>query len=156
MVPAFKDLTVTFKDSPDKLTEEWKWLIGADKTPIIISAIGDMFLIDKLGQIYWLDVGGGVLKLVAKEQAEFEKKLTDIEQVNEWFMIDLLTDLRVSATLKEGQLYSYRKLPIIGGEYSAINFAPLDIKEHFGCWGEVHRQIKDLPDGTQVRVTVVP
>jgi hypothetical protein len=54
------DLTVKFNnDLADKLTEDWTWLIGTNKTPIIVSAIGDMFLKDINGKIYWLDVGQG-------------------------------------------------------------------------------------------------
>src|SRR4051812_40150610 len=128
------DLTVKFNDvTVDKLTENWTWLIGTDKTPLMVSAIGDMFLQADNKKIYWLDVGGGELKLVADGIDDFEEKLKNIEQVNEWFMIDLTTELRLSdKKLKEGQLYSYKKLPIIGGDYTADNFAPLDIVEHFG------------------------
>jgi hypothetical protein len=127
------DLTVKFDDVPaDKLTEGWTWLIGTDKTPIVISAIGDMFLQADNRKIYWLDIGSGELTLVANGILDFEEKLKNIKQVNEWFMIDLTTDLRLSnKKLNEGQIYSYKKLPIIGGDYTVDNFAPLDIVEHF-------------------------
>jgi hypothetical protein len=29
----------------------------------------------------------------------------------------------------------------------------IPIREHFGCWGEVFQQIKDMPDGSQVILT---
>ena len=151
------DLTVKFSDVPaDKLTKHWIWLIGKDKTPIIVSAIGDMFLQAGNEKIYWLDVGGGELKLVAEGTLDFEEKLKNFEQVNDWFMIDLTTDLRLSdKKLKEGQLYSYKKLPIIGGDYAVDNFAPLDIVEHFCYTGDIHKQTKDLPDGTKVEIRIV-
>ncbi len=151
------DLTVNFSDVPtDKITENWTWLIGTDKTPIMVSAIGDMFLQADNKNIYWLDVGGGELKLVAERNQDFEEKLKNIEQVNEWFMINLTTDLRLSdKKLNEGQLYSYKKLPIMGGEYTVDNFAPLDIVEHFRYTGDIHKQIKDLPDGTKVEIKIV-
>jgi hypothetical protein len=151
------DLIVKFnKDSADKLTEDWNWLIGTDKTPIIVTAIGDMFLKDTNQKIYWLDVGQGKCEIVADRLQDFEDKLKDIEQVNEWFMIDLTTALRLSGKeLKDGQLYSYKKLPIIGGDYTVDNFAPLDIVEHFGYTGDIHKQIKDLPNGTKVEIKIV-
>lgn len=151
------DLTVNFNtDSSDRLTESWTWLIGTDKKVLLISAIGDMFLTDNSNKVYWLDVGSGKLKLVADRIQDFDEKLKNIEQVNEWFMIDLTTDLRLSdKKLKNGQVYSYYKLPIIGGDYTVDNFAPLSIEEHFRYLGEIHKQIKDLPDGTKVEIKVV-
>ncbi|MEQ8477798.1 T6SS immunity protein Tdi1 domain-containing protein [Fulvivirga sp.] len=151
------DLIVKFNnDTSAKLTESWTWLIGTDKEVLLVSTIGDMFLTDNNKRVYWLDVGGGELKLVANTIEDFEEKLKNVEQVNEWFMIDLTTELRLSnKKLKDGQLYSYYKLPIIGGGYTVDNFAPLSIKKHFSYLGDVHRQIKDLPDGTKVEIKIV-
>jgi hypothetical protein len=151
------DLTVKFDDdASDKLIENWIWLIGRDKEVLLVSTIGDMFLTDNNKKVYWLDVGLGEFKLVADTIEDFEVKLKDFEQVNEWFMIDLVTELRHSAkTLKDGQLYSYYKLPIMGGDYIVGNFAPLSIEQHFGYLGDIHKQIKDLPDGTEVEIKLV-
>jgi len=151
------DLTVKFDNtSADRLVERWVWLVGTDKTPILISAIGDMFLMDRDQKVYWLEVGGGELTLIADSVQAFEEKLTDIEQVEEWFLMDLTTSLRLSAIrLKDGQVYSYKKLPILGGDYTVENFAALDIREHFGYIGDIHKQIKDLPGGTRVQIKTV-
>ena len=45
------------EDSITKIVENWTWLVGTDKIPILISAIGDMFLLDHEKKVYWLDVG---------------------------------------------------------------------------------------------------
>jgi len=55
----------------------------------------------------------------------------------------------------EGQLYSYKILPIIGGDYSVDNFEPMDIEVHFSFTGQIHKQIKDLPSGTKVEFKIV-
>jgi hypothetical protein len=146
------DLTVNFNsDSSERLTDDWTWLIGKDKKVLLVSAIGDLFLTDSGKKVYWLDVGGGELKLIADRLQDFEEKLKNIEQVNEWFMIDLTTDLRLSdKKLKDGQIYSYKKLPILGGDYTVDNFEPTDIEVHFSFAGQIHRQIKDLPEGTRI------
>ena len=148
------ELTIKFQaDISDRLTEDWIWLIGTNKKVILISAIGDMFLASDNGNIFWLDVGQGKLEMVAVDKKEFEHKLTNIEQINEWFLIDLTTQLQQSdKKLKEGQLYSYIKLPVIGGEYSVDNFEPIDLEVHFGFAAQIHQQIKDLPDGTKVNI----
>jgi hypothetical protein len=151
------DLTIKFQtDISDRLTEDWTWLIGTNKKVVLVSAIGDMFLAGDNGNIFWLDVGQGKLEMVAADKKEFEQKLTNVEQVNEWFMIDLTTQLLHSdKKLKDGQLYSYKKLPVIGGDYSVDNFDPTDLEVHFGFAAQIHQQIKDLPDGTKVNIKFV-
>ena len=150
------DLTVRFrKDISSRLIEDWSWLVGTDKKVIMISVIGDMFLEGDEGKIFWLDVGGGELKMVASDIRDFEGKLTDFDLVNEWFLIDLTLQLRGSNTrLNDEQVYSYRTLPIMGGDYSVDNFAPLGIEAHFHLTGHIHKKIKDLPDGTMVEIKV--
>jgi len=144
------DLTVKFSNVlAYKLTENWTWLIGTDKIPGIVSAIGNMFLKDTNEKIFWLDVGQGKFEIVCDRLQDFEEKLKNIEQVNERYMIDLTTALRLfGKELNDGQLYSYKKLPIIGGDYTVDNFEPTDIEVHFCFAGQIFRQIKDLLDGT--------
>ena len=94
--------------------------------------------------------------MVAGTINEFEEKLKDDKQLDEWFMIRLTSKLRQSKErLKKGQLYSYKQLPIIGGGYTVDNFAPLNIVEHFGYTGEVYNQMQDFPDGTSVNIKFV-
>jgi hypothetical protein len=146
------DFIVKFdNNSADRLIGDWIWLIGNDKTPILVSAIGDLFLRDDKNNIFWLNVGEGKLNLVANGNEEFEGKLKDVDQVNEWFMIDLIEELKNSGQeLNERQIYSYKKLPVLGGDYSADNFEVTDIEVHFCFAGQIHEQVKDLPPGTKI------
>jgi hypothetical protein len=98
-----------------------------------------------------LDVGAGELRLLAKDRDEFSAKIDDPGVADEWLMIPIVDQLVSSgAVLGPGQCYSFRKLPVLGGSYDADNRMVFPIREHFGAWGLVHRQISDLPDGTQV------
>jgi hypothetical protein len=58
-------------------------------------------------------------------------------------------------TLKEGECYSYKQPPVLGGDYTLENTCVLPITEHFGAYGSIHNQIKDLPGGSQVVIEVV-
>ena len=63
MKVTWNDLKIDFNHLDlNKLIESWIWLIGTDKKPILISSIGDLFLIDKNGSCYWLNVGEGILE----------------------------------------------------------------------------------------------
>lgn len=56
MTITWDDLTVTFdEESSERLLDDWKWLVGTDKNPILISSIGDMFLRDGADKVYWLN-----------------------------------------------------------------------------------------------------
>jgi hypothetical protein len=70
-------------------------------------------------------------------------------------MIPLVDRLAAAGvTLGEGQCYSYRQPPFLGGTYTVENTCVLPILEHFGACGSIHNQIKDLQDGTQVKIKV--
>ena len=148
------DLKVDFTNIDLKrLLESWDWLIGSDKTPILVSSIGDVFLEDRNENCYWLNVGEGIFEKVAENNTEFKKKLNNTEIVNEWFLVELVAELKKSGMeLTENKLYGYKKLPVLGGEYDPENFELTDIEVHFELSGQIHKQIKDLPDGTNVKI----
>lgn len=136
-----------------RITESWDWLIGNDKTPILVSSIGDIFLEDRKGKCYWLNVGEGIIEKVAEDKTEFKEKLNNNEIVSEWFLVELVAELKKEGLeLTEKKLYGYKKLPVLGGEYEPENFELTDIEVHFELSGQIHKQIKDLPDGTKVKI----
>jgi hypothetical protein len=152
MTISWDDLTVKFDEkSSDRLTLDWTWLIGTDKTPILVSCIGDMFLSDGADKVYWLNSGDGTLTQVAGSIEEFKTKLQDPEVVRDWFLVDLISALKKDGhKLESAQLYSYKKLIVLGGDYSPDNFEPTDIEVHFSFAGQIHQQVKDLPPGTKI------
>lgn len=152
----WNDLQVDFDHiDPNQLTTSWSWLIGTDKEPILISSIGDLFLADQNGVCFWLNVGEGTFEKVADSIDQFKVKLKDDEQVAEWFLIGLVEELKESGLeLTDKHLYGYKQLPVLGGEYQPENFELTDIEIHFEFSGQIHKQIKDLPDGTKVNITL--
>src|SRR4051812_6312891 len=97
MKASLADLTVNVDaGTASRIIEDWSWLVGTDKKVILVTVIGDLFLKGGDQSIYWLEVGGGKLEKVASNTQDFESKLTDINVVNEWFMIDLTTELLLS------------------------------------------------------------
>ena len=148
----WNDLAVKFdEDSSERLVQDWTWLIGQDKTPIMVSSIGDLFLKDANSKVHWLNVGDGTLTEVASGIDEFKEKLQDPNIVSNWFLVDLIAALMTERNkLKQGQVYSYKKLIVLGGDYTTDNFEPADMEVHFSFAGQIHRQIKDLPPGTKI------
>jgi len=115
-----------------------------------------MFFLGKDEGIYWLAIdSGGILTKIAKSLQEFEELLNIYDNIDNWFLPVLVEQLNKSAIcLNKNEVYSYKKLPVIGGEYKIDNIEPTDISVHFELTGQICEQIKNLPDGTKVKIVV--
>jgi hypothetical protein len=139
----------------EKIISTWKWLIGDNKQPILISSIGDLYLKDENENCFWLNVGEGILEKIADSVAEFEEKINDYEIASEWFLIELVKSIKESGlNLTENMLYGYKVLPILGGDFIPENFELIKVETHFELNGLIHKQIKDLPDGSEINIEV--
>jgi len=158
-MPKLRQISVPqhFPDAHELLSA-WRWLIGDQPYDIVlVSIFGDPFLQDEQGQVYWLDVGEGELEETVDTLEAFRVLLKDEKQYQMWFMPDLAAALiEAGKELQPRQVYSYLKLPIIGGTFEPENFAPADLSVHLFIAGQIHRQVKDLPDGTRVHIKPAP
>lgn len=135
----------------DGLLSEWRWLVDESFTPVLISALGDLFLRDGEGRIFWLSSGWGKLTQVAASAAEFKQLMVQPENAAEWFVPGLVGDiLTAGQKLEPGECFGYKTPPVLGGQIEPDNFEPTDLQVHFGILGQIHQQIKDLPPGTSI------
>ena len=133
------------------LLEEWHWLLPSEFTVWLLTRTGDLFIIVPDGSIHMLDVGAGTLSKVASGRDEACTRIDEPGVAKDWLMIPIVDQLVASGSiLGKGQCYSFRKLPVFGETYTVDNRMGFPIREHFGGWGSVHRQIADLPDGSNV------
>ncbi len=135
----------------ESLLEEWHWLLPSEFRVWLLTRMGDLFITVPDGSIHMLDVGAGKLQRVAQSREEFCTKMDMPEVADDWLMIPIVDQLVASgAVLGSGHCYSYRTLPTLGGTYKADNRMALPIREHFGAWGSLQRQISEVPDGTEI------
>jgi hypothetical protein len=148
----WNELTVNFqKHDADDLLRDWRWLVGDSMQLLIVSSLGDMFLADAGGRVFWLDTGAGQLQQVAGSAEEFKRLMQQRENADQWFVPQLVGDLMASGVrLAPGQCYSYKKPPILGGEIEPANFEPADLSVHFSILGQIHQRVKNLPPGTKI------
>lgn len=133
----------------------WGWKVSDMKAVALMSVLGDLFLVGQDDVVYWLQTDSGELSKVAENLLQFEQYLNDEDKVDNWFLPLLVEKLIASGKiLKENEVYSYKTLPAIGGEYSVENIDPTDMSVHFAFTGQICEQIKDLPDGTKVSIKV--
>jgi hypothetical protein len=149
------NLTVNFENfNLEDICSAWHWRIQEQKSIVLISKLGDMFLLGKDGCIYWLQTDCGDLVKIADGLQHFEALLSVEENLDNWFLPSLLETLVNSGKiLKPNEVYSYKKLPVIGGSYTIDNIEPTDVSVHFALAGQICEQIQNLPDGTKVKIT---
>lgn len=152
------DLTVSFRHlQGETVLSDWTWLLGASAAPLLITAVGNAFVQDpSSGEIKLLDVGSADLVPVAASTAEFEDLLTQREFVAKFFDVQLVGELLKSGqTLAAGELFGFKRLPTMGGDYVVDNFAPTDIEVHFGVSGQLQAQVSRLESGEVVRSVTI-
>lgn len=84
------------KIDTEDIRSAWQWLLNDQKSVILISSIGDMFLLGTDDNIYWLQTDGGTLTKVADNINQFENFLSEEDKVDNWFL-PLLIDKLINA-----------------------------------------------------------
>lgn len=139
----------------NRIINSWTWLTGA-KRVVALTKAGDMLLADSSDKLYFLNIGVGSIELVCENYNDFFENKLDAILLEEILMPDLVDELETrKAKLKPGQVYSYAMLPIYGGTYDVKNMGPIDLYEHYELTGTIHYKIKDLPEGTPIKVIVI-
>lgn len=148
----WNDLTVNHSTIDfDDLLSAWRWLVDVHFQPVLVSAMGDLFLRHEDGSIYWLDTAGGMLTEVASSADDFKQLMVQVDNADQWFVPQLIGDLKSTGlNLGPNQCYSFKVPPPLGGEFELTNIEVCDISVHFNILGQIHEQIKDLPEGTPI------
>ncbi len=148
----WQELTVDLTgQSSDELLSEWRWFLPEGMVLRMVSTLGDAFLSDSEGKIYWLDVGGAELTNIAENKEQFDALRQQPEYADKWFVPLLVGDLLSSGKmLATNQCFSY-KIPLtLGGLFEPENFEPCHISVHFSTLGQIQQQVKHLPIGTKI------
>ncbi|UPG85895.1 DUF1851 domain-containing protein [Luteibacter aegosomatis] len=153
---SWNDLTCT----PDKaaieaLADAWRWRIGDAFTPLVFTALGDMFYEADEGGVYWLNTGTAEVERVADDVDDFNARLRE-DVAEDWLLPPLIEALiEAGKTREDGECYTYVTLPIFAeGEYAVENLNPVSAREHFELTGSILQQLQDVPDGTKVNIDV--
>lgn len=142
------------KPDPDRLEQylaDWRWLVDAEMQAMTITALGDVFLEGPGGSVWFLDTYEGTCKPAADSYDEWKDKLQEIDAGRRWLLPDLVGALlSVGKVPTRGECLSPEHPPVLGGEMAPENFQPIDILVHLSIMGQIHKQVKDLPEGTEI------
>ncbi len=127
----------------EALLEDWRWLVGHGMAVVLITAMGDLFLVDTDGRVYWLRACIGELFFAGSSLKEFKASAQEMENAKKWFMPHVVGQLmEVGMTLGPGKCYTFIKPPSLGGEFEIENIEVASLRVHFGMMGKIHEKLK--------------
>jgi hypothetical protein len=144
--------------SAEKLLLEWKWLVCGTFELLAVNAFGDLFLEDSNCNVHWLDITNAAFSAIAASAQDFTIAAATPEKRNEWLLEGLAEQAaRRGFRPGKGQCVGY-KIPAVFKESatSPNNLYVADLYEFVSFMGDVHNQMKNAPDGSQIRLKVVP
>jgi hypothetical protein len=137
------------------LLRDWAPPLPADFTLWLVNRFGDAFVVTEDGSVHMLDVGIGTFTRLADNRSHFADLLDVEDNGNNWLLIPLVDQCRKAGmTLGPNQCYGFKIPPVLGGKYEPSNFAPTDLAVHYSFLADIHKRVKDLPDGTPVDVVL--
>jgi hypothetical protein len=148
----FEDLLPPVTDLGEDFAEAlstWRWIVPAFAGPLLITALGDLFLVTD--GVSFLDTERGTLELVATDRYAWKRELEDTDRVWDWFKPDRVQELREAGLiLQSGEVYSPLVPAILGGSPKPENYTTAEWRGHMNFLGQVHAQVRDLPLGTRI------
>lgn len=146
LVAPVTDLGVAFPES----LAAWRWLVPASAQPLLISALGDLF-VSLSDSILFLDTEKGSLAPVARNRGDWKGAMQEPDKLAAWFRPGLVAELRGSGlSLRSGEVFSPLVPPILGGSHTAENYTASQWRHHLHFLGQVHDQVRLLPPGTKI------
>jgi hypothetical protein len=148
----FADLVapVTKINERDPL-KTWRWLVGTRSEPLLLTALGDLFVTTAEGRVQLLDTYAGKLIDCSRSYQEWKTALQVQKNLGEWFLPELVIGIKARGIqLAEEQCYSPIRPPILGGQMTPDNFEATSWVVHINPMGQIHEQVSQLPEGTPI------
>ena len=139
-----------------EIKNAWGW-VGLEPVEVVaVNAFGNLLIRDNGGQIWRLCPEDLSCRVVADSEQAYASLLKDEEFTVDWEMGKLVSIAKAKlGSLKEGYRYCLKLPAILGGDYVESNLGVVPLPQLIRFSGDMAKQIKDLPDGTQVRLKVV-
>jgi hypothetical protein len=135
----------------DELLSDWRWLVDKSYTPLILTAMGDMFLTAENGSVYMLNLMDGRFEIIADSEEDFKNKLQDDDISSEWFLPEIVqANKTMGIVLKQNQCYGMEIPAFLSGKLEPDNIKPTDIYVYYSVTGQLLHQVKDMPPGTRI------
>lgn len=141
---------VCTQDQYARALESWAWLDLSNKTPLMSSLFGDVFLADDAG-IWLLSRFDGTLELHRPNRDALLDDLATEDGMDTYLLGGLALAIEAAGTpLKPNEIYDFMPPPALGGSFEVSNAEAADMVVALTIAGQMAHQTKDLPEGTPV------
>ncbi len=140
----------------EDVKESWGW-VGVEPTEVVAeNDFGNLILKDSENKFWRLCPEDVYCEMIADSVDAYNKLITDSEFLNDWNMVVMVDEAtKKLGALKEGYKF-YLAIPgILNGEYSGKNIKTAPFVKIIKWSGDLGKQIKDLPDGAEVKLKVI-
>jgi Domain of unknown function (DUF1851) len=138
------------------IQDAWGWT-GLQAYEVVgENDFGNLMIKDKAGRYWRLCPEDLSCRIVASTREELDRLSADHEFLTDWRMTNLVHRARAQlGPLRPGYKYCLKIPGTLGGEYGGDNLSTSPLGELVASSGHVAHEIHGLPDGAQVRLTVV-
>lgn len=139
-----------------EIIKSWGW-VGVNPTEIVAeNEFGNLILKDADDKFWRLCPEDVYCEVVAESIDDYNELINDNDFLNDWNMTIMVNEaIEMLGELKEGYKY-YMVVPgVLNGEYSGTNIQTAPFIDIIRISGNLGKQIKDLPDGAEVKLEVI-
>ena len=134
--------------------ESWSWTGVTASRVRAQSPMGHLILSDEAEQFFYLDPDGmAIIPLGDEADAEVHLAKEDAQEL--WWGGEIVRTAKERlGEPPEGSVYSLKPPALVQGHYAPENLWIIALEELIAFTGDLARQIKDLPDGAQIKFEV--
>lgn len=93
---------------------------------------------------------------IADSKDHFAELLGQEDDAGNWLLLSLVDECASELPpLTDAQCCGFKIPPLLGGKYTLDNIEPTSLAAHDSLLADIHRQTKDLPDGTKIKAVMI-
>ena len=136
----------------DVLKKDWAWALPDPARVVAINPFGNVVVACADGSL-WRVCPESLSADKISNESDFAAVLADEEFCEDWLFDGPVTAAHSSlGPFGDGQCYGFKIWPALGGAYTPDNFAIKTLTEWLAVSGDVGRQVKDIPPGTEIEL----
>lgn len=138
------------------IEDAWGWT-GLKPAEIVgDNDFGNLMIKDQIGCYWRLCPEDLYCKVVASSRAELDQLSQDQEFLEDWYMTELVEQARERlGSLRPGFKYCLKIPGPLGGEYGGDNLATISLGGLIAASGHIAQETEGLPDGAQIKLSIV-
>ena len=116
---------------------------------------GNLIVKDQCGRYWRIFPEDLSCKIVASSKTELDTLSQDQQFLSDWCMTELVQQARERlGPLRPGFKYCLKIPGVLGGEYGGDNLATISLGGLVSASGHIAKQVNDLPDGAQLKLSI--